>query len=80
MEKAVGGELPPSTINKIPERHGWRRRALVTIPWHKVPAGMEPPPPNRTGIWYVPKEDPGGYGLPGEPTVNQDPSQSASPK
>ncbi|HEY6290585.1 MAG TPA: hypothetical protein VI455_03360 [Terriglobia bacterium] len=66
MEKAAGRELLPSTVNKILERHGWRRQALVTIPWHKVPPGMEPPPPNRTGVWYMPTEDPGGYGLPSD--------------
>jgi len=67
VEKAVGRDLSPSTVNKILERHGWRRQALVTIPWHKVPVGMEPHPLKRTGVWYMPKEDPGGYGLPAEP-------------
>ena len=78
IEKAVGRELPPSTVNKILERHGWRRQALVTIPWQKLPPGMEPPPPNRTGVWHMPKEDPGGYGSPAE-SAKQDPT-SPSPK
>ena len=78
VEKAVGRELPPSTVNKILERHGWRRQALVTIPWHKLPPGMEPPPPKRTGVWHMPKEDPGGYGSPAE-SAKQDPT-SPSPK
>jgi transposase len=61
VEKAAGGRVPPSTVHRMLDRHGWGRQCLVLIPDRKSSAGAAgPAAPAETfaraikpsGAWY----------------------------
>jgi transposase len=57
VEKAVGRRVDFSTVHRMLKRHGWYRKALVSMPSLPDPSGQKWGSGGRTGIWYMPIED-----------------------
>ena len=56
VEKAVGREVPVSTVHRLLKRHGWRRVAHVLLPHDRGPAPLaQRQPVSRTGVWFLPE-------------------------
>lgn len=59
VEQAAGRPVDPTVVSRILARHGWGRRADVTVGTSKVPPGVSlyTPSPHRTGVWYMLRDD-----------------------